>query len=383
MQFINFHIWAGPIERIAKQNIQDDVNVKSVHVSFFPSPHLTLGELTIANSTSITAETVRVYPNLTKLKDKLLNKSSAPYEVESIEVDGFKIAQKYLSRVASWKGASSRDQQLKVNKVSFKNMSIQLNKLELPNMDADIIFDKAGLIKQATLFTESKNLIATIKHTNNNYLVDLEAIRWRAPIAPYPIFTKLNAKASIQNQVLSFSNITGTLYNGSLSAKANINLASEALTTNGSYQLRNFFIADMAEELKLNNVIEGKLASDGEFSFNVNTALNSAENTKLKATYNIKDGYLKTVDLPSAMRTGNLSGETKFTSLSGHVSLNNKAYQFNQLLLRHGQLTARGKLSLSPENYVKGVISSSIAVKRRPINARLNIFGPLSALRIK
>ncbi len=44
-------------------------------------------------------------------------------------------------------------------------------------------------------------------------------------MSPYPVFTKLNAKATIINDQLAFSNITGTLYNGTLGGSLNIDEA--------------------------------------------------------------------------------------------------------------------------------------------------------------
>ncbi|MEE9332377.1 MAG: AsmA-like C-terminal region-containing protein [Methylophilaceae bacterium] len=382
-QFINFHIWINPIERVAEENIQDSVNIKSVRISFFPSPHLLLEGLTIADSTTITAERIRVYPNLLNLKEKLLNASNSPYKVGSISIENFKIAQKDLPRIVSWKDASSRDQQLKINKISLKNMSIHLNNIELPNFNGEILLDNAGQLKEATIATENKNLTAIIRHTNNIHSINIDAISWRAPLLPYPIFTKLRAKGTINENVMTFSSITGELYNGSLDANLNIDLASEKLASKGRFKLNNFFLADMAEELKLNTVVDGKLNAKGRFSFKFSKPLNKIVNAQLTTTFNIKNGHLRTVDLTEAMRRGNLSGHTKFTKLSGYAALTNKTYRFTNLLLRDNQLSARGHLKLSPEHHVSGVIASTIDVKRNPINARLQINGPLTALKLK
>ncbi|MFW5432384.1 MAG: AsmA-like C-terminal region-containing protein [Methylophilaceae bacterium] len=382
-QFINIHILINPIEKIATKNIQDKVNIKTIHIALLPSPHLVLKGINIADSTTINANKVRIYPNLLNLKEKLFNSSKAPYEIQSITIEGFKIAQKDLSRIPSWEGASSRDQQLKVNKITLKGMSIQLNSIELPKLDADLLLDSAGLLKEAAIVTDSKNLTVTINHTNNNYLIDISAARWRAPISPYPIFTKLNAKGSINNGVLTLPNITGALYNGDITAQLNMDLASTQLASKSEFEVKNLFIADMAEELKLDTLLDGKLNGNGQFSFNVNKPLNSIDTANLNAAFEINNGSLRKVDLAEAMRSGNLSGSTEFNKLTGRVLLKNKTYQFNKILLQDNQLSASGQLKIDPNNIVSSNISSKIMLKRNSINARLVITGPLKSLKLK
>ncbi len=382
-QFINFHIWTNAIEKIAEQHIQDDVNIKSVRISYFPKPHLLLEDLTIANSSSITAKKIDVYPDLLNLKEKLFGGSKAPYEIKSIEIDGFELAQKDLHRIASWQGASSRDQQLKLGRIVLSNMAIQLNRIELPNINGNILLNEVGRLKSAEFFTEANNLTAKVKQIEQRYIIDIDAFRWRSPIAPYPIFSELKASATVKDNQLVFSNISGILYNGQLAASLNMDLASDTLATKGKFELNDFFIADMAEELKVNNVVEGKLSSKGAFSFNVYKPTNHFVNGTLASTFSIKNGYLKTVDLTEAMRSGNLSGHTKFTTLTGHAALANKQYRFTKLLLRENQLSARGYLTLADDHRVSGVINSSIAVNRSPINARLAIGGPLHSLKLR
>jgi len=58
------------------------------------------------------------------------------------------------------------------------------------------------------------------------------------------------------------------------------------------------------------------------------------------------------------MRSGNLSGHTKFTTLTGHAALANKQYRFTKLALRENQLSARGYATLSDELKVSSVINT-------------------------
>ncbi|MGJ8620616.1 MAG: hypothetical protein ACSHWN_09805, partial [Methylophilaceae bacterium] len=382
-QFINMRILINPIEKIAKKNIQDEVNIKSVNISLFPSPHFLLGDITIADSKTINAKKIRIYPDLMNLKDKLLHHSNTPYAIETVDLEGFNIAQKDIPRIVSWAGASSRNQQLRIKKLTLSKLSINLNVIQLPYFDGEVTLDDAGLLQQATFSNEKKNLNLSIEDINNQYLLNIEGIRWRSPIAPHPILTKLNAKGSISNDVLLLTSINSDLYNGSLSAQLEMQLNSPKLSTSGTFDINSLYIGDMAKELQLDSPVDGKLNMSGQYAFTINKPLNTIEMTELDTNFQIKNGQLRKVNIAEAMRSGNLSGVTDFSSLSGKINLNNQRYNLNNLLLKDNQLQASGRVSISADQHVTGDISSSITLKRNTIRSRLIIEGTVTALRLK
>jgi AsmA-like protein len=382
-QFINMRFLINPIEEIATKNIQDQVNIKSVNISLFPRPHFLLSDITIADSKTINAKKISVYPDLMSLKDKIFNQSNTPYAIQTVDLDGFNIAQKDIPRVVSWAGASSRNQLLKIKKLTLSKLSINLNVIQLPYFDGEVILDNAGLLEQATFSNDKKNLNLSIEKTSNQYLLDVEGVRWRSPMPPHPIFTKLSAKGGINNNVLKFNSISSDLYNGNLTAQLEMQLSSPNLSTNGEFEIKNFYIGDMAKELQLDTPVDGKLNIDGQYGFTINKALNTIEMTALDTKFQINNGQLRKVNIAEAMRSGNLSGVTDFSQLSGEINLNNQTYTFNKLLLKDNQLVASGRVTISSDQHVSGDISSSISLKRNTIRSRLLIEGSMTALRLK
>jgi hypothetical protein len=382
-QFINMRILINPIEKIATENIQDKVNIKTIHISLFPTPHLLLKEITIADSTTINAQKIRVYPNLINLKEKLLNASPTPYKIQKISIEGFNLAQKDISRITSWSGASSRHQQFKIEKIELNKLSINLNVVQLPYFDGDLLLDEAGLLQKANFTTESKNFIIDISQSGRDYLINIEAVRWRAPLSPYPIITRLSAKGAISDNLLTLSSISSDLYNGNLTAQINMDLNSPTFAANGTFKLKHFYIGDMAKELQLDTVVDGKLSINGDYMININKPLNTIDLTSLNAIFEIENGQLRKVDITEAMRSGNLSGKTNFNKLSGNINVKNQIAKINNLMLKDKQLQATGQISISPDSYVTGVISSKISLKNNTINSRLVIDGPITALKLK
>ena len=382
-QFINMRILINPIEEIATKTIQDEVNIKTVNISLFPKPHFLLGDITIADSKTINAKNIRIYPDLLNLKDKIFNQSNTPYAIQSVDLEGFNIAQKDIPRIVSWAGASSRNQQLKIKKITLSKLSINLNVIQLPYFDGEIILDNAGLMQEAKFNNDKQNLNIRIVKSSSQYLLNIEGIRWRSPMSPHPILTKLNAEGSVDDNVLTLHSITSDLYNGSLTGQLEMQLSSPALASKGSFDIKNFYIGDMAKELQLDTPVDGKLNIEGQYSFTINKPLNTVEMGALNAKFDIKNGQLKKVNIAEAMRSGNLSGVTDFSNLTGEISLNNQEYILDKLLLKDNQLTASGRVKIASNQQVSGDIASSISLKSNTIRARLLIEGPFTALRLK
>ncbi len=382
-QFINMSILINPIEKIAKNTIQDNVNIHAINISLFPKPHLLLKDITVADRKTINAKKIRIYPNLLNLKDKLFNIAKGPYEIQTIEIEGFNIAQKDIERVVSWSGASSRNQELKIKTITVSDLLINLNVLQLPLFNGSINLDEAGLLKNAEFSSEKKNLKIVINKTVNDYILDIEGVRWRAPMSPYPIFTKIIGKGVIHNNVLSLNGINSDLYNGSLNTTLEMDFNNPKLASKGDFKIDSLYVGDMAKELQLDTQFDGKLNIEGKYAFEINQTSNSATFTDFDARFEVKRGQLRKVDLAEAMRSGNLSGSTEFKTLTGLVSFHNERYQFRNLNLKDNQLSATGQLSLTTDDHVDGVISTSIAVKSKTIRSRLLIDGPITALKLK
>lgn len=382
-QFINFHIWINPIEKMIAKEIQGDINIKTVRISLFPSPHLVLEDLQAADSTTVRAEKVHIYPTFSNLKERLLNASNGPYKAKQVLIEGFSLAQKDFSQLSSWASSFSNDKQLTVNKVVFKNIAVNLNSLALPHFNGALLLDKAGLLTQGNFSSVNESLNIAISHTNNKYFVDLTAKQWRSPLAPYPAFNTLNASGNINKKSLSLSKISGVLYNGSIAGKLDVDLSSDKLPSKGELKISNLYINDMADDLKLNNHLDGKLSTNGSFSFNVNKASNSIEKLRLNAIFDIKNGSLKKVDLVEAMRTGNLAGSTRFTKLSGFATKGSGAYRFTNIRLKDSQLRASGQLSISADNRAYADVATTIAVNRNDVKTQLTIDGPMTHLKLK
>lgn len=383
-QFINFRTWVAPLEGFIAERTQGKVNIETVRIALFPSPHLVLEGLNAIDSTTIKAKKIHVYPTLANIKEKLFGADNIPYRPKSILIEDFGFSQKDIPALKSWAGHFSNDKQFTVNKVAFKNMAINLNSATLPKFNGEILLDNTGLLMQGRLLSESQNLKLAISNTEGKYLINLSAKQWRAPLAPFPVFKELNANGSINEATLSLPEINGVIYKGRFEGALQMDLKAKGLTSTGELKVSNLMIEDMVEELKINAHVEGKLSSNGKFSFDINKDANRIEKTALNAAFDIKSGQLNKVDLIEAMRSGGLSGSTKFTLLSGFASRTTFGrHVFSNLKLRSNQLQASGQVVITADKQTAANVATRIATKQNEVKSQLQIGGPLTALKLK
>jgi hypothetical protein len=384
--FINIPMLINPIEKIISEKIQDKVDIKSVHLWLFPTPHILLNNITSADTNQISADKIRVYPNLISLKNNfigaLTNANKASYEIQSIKIEGLSIAKKDFARLPAWGRAIANNQQFVLHRLVFEDLALKLNNLSLPTLHADIALSASDAFEKAVITTKEKDFNLTIHAVNGDYLMDITATNWRAPLSPYPLFTKLSATGVIKNDNLIFSSITGQLYGGKLNAQVQTKLASPQLATQGRVKLKEMSISQLADDVNVNAAVIGALNSNANFSFNISPSTNEISTPNIAATFSVQKGVIKKIDIAEAMRTKNINGSTSFTTLAGSASLNNNRYRFNNLFLQDKQLQAYGQVTISADQQVSATISSRIAIAENPITRNLIIEGQVDKLKL-
>ncbi len=381
---MNIPMLTKPIEKMVSEKIDEKVEIASVHIRLLPKPHLLLDTINIANTSH--AEKIRVYPNFIDLKHKLVSAFSTPdktpYKIQSLSIEGLTIAQKDFAQLRTWTSAIAKHQQPIFHHLVFKDLSLNMNGLTLPPLQVDVSLSSIDAFKKAVFSTKEKDFNLTMHAIKDGYLIDINATNWRTPLSPFPIFTTLNATGVVKNNDLSFSSITGQLYGGTLSAKLETNLSSPRLASKGRFTLNGIAINKLADDIHINAAITGHLNTNGYFAFNVNQTNNTINSPNIDAAFKVKNGVLEKIDIAEAMRTKNINGSTKFTTLTGRLSLNNNSYRLTNLSLRDNQLQAYGQVTISANEQVSASISSTIAIPNNPISKDLMIKGSINALKV-
>jgi hypothetical protein len=381
-QFINMKMFIKPLENLIAENILEPVKIDGVYASIFPLPHLILKNVNVGSSAAINMQAIRIYPTLSSLKAKFNETTPTAYEIKSMEIDGLSLTQKNMSHPFAWAEASAKHNQLRVKQVLLENTALNLEGMDLPNLNGDILLNSAGQFSSASFITGDKSLSINIEHPSNKYEIVIKAENWRTPVPPNLIFSELNTNGTIENNTLTLSPIKGELYEGDIKANIVVDLAA-TWNVRGDFEVNGINLTDMALELKLNSAIDGTLSTNANFTFDINRATNQVENPTINGHFKIKNGFIRKIDLIEAMRSNNLGGSTHFTEFSGDFLFSNQSYQFKNLALQDNQLQASGTFNISPQKTVAGDIYSKILLKSNPIKSRLIIGGTVNNLTLR
>jgi hypothetical protein len=384
-QFFNLSMFVIPIENITSANINEPIVIGSVHASLFPKPHFTLQNVNIGDKTTVTAKNILIYPELSALIERFKNPNKSlngPYEIDSINIEGLIIDQKYLKKTNVWLENINQHNQLKIKQITLNQTALKLNNIDLPSINGFIDLNEEGMLKNATFSTQENDLTLDIENLNNNYRFNLKGTKWRSPISPNLVFSELTANGFFENNKLTLQQINGYLYDGKVSGNMIVDLASE-WQAKGDLIISGLNLNNMSDDIKINSVLDGSLTSNSNFSFVYDNETNTIQSIIANIRFKINEGKIKKVDLIEAMRSNNIGGTTHFDELSGSLSLENKDFGFKNLTLQDKQLQAYGSVNISADKTVTAEIYSKIPLKSNPIKSHLMLSGTIDNLTLK
>jgi hypothetical protein len=384
-QFFNLSMFVVPIEYIISSNINEPITIGSVHASLFPKPHITLQNVSFGDKTTVIAKNILIYPELSALIERIKNQNNSLndlYEIDSLNIEGLIIEQKYLQLPNLWLKNINQHNQLKIKQITLNQSALKLNNLDLPAMNGFIELNTEGVLKNATFSTQENDLTIDIENLNNNYRLNLKGTKWRLPLSPNLVFSELTANGFFENNKLTMQQINGYLYDGKLSGNMIVDFASE-WQTKGDFILSGLNLNNMSDDIKINSVLEGNLTTNSNFSFIYENSTNTIHSVIANIRFKINDGMIKKVDLIEAMRSNNIGGSTHFDELSGSLSLENNNYVFKNLTLQDKQLQAYGSVNINADKSVTAEIYSKIPLKSNPIKSHLILSGTIDNLTLK
>jgi hypothetical protein len=111
------------------------------------------------------------------------------------------------------------------------------------------------------------------------------------------------------------------------------------------------------------------------------------DSPKVDGSFSIKKGDLDGVDLVRALQSGGRGvtqgGATRFEEISGNLVLANGRYQYRNMKLSSGLLSANGAFDVSPNKDVNGHISVELRSQAAQIRGNFVVDGNLKAIVLK
>lgn len=372
LQVMSLNIFIPSIEKLASDRMREPVFIQSLRASLWPAPHLQLEGVSIGKLRDIKIPLVRVMPELTDF-------FGATKTIKTVEVESLAIDQDALARVIAWVGTGSDSEKIRIRRIAIKTATLGVKGIPLPPFEVDIALAATGKFERATLRSADKKIEVAITPKNDGFEVDIAANNWQPPPWPNLIFTELHAKAMATSGGMKFSEIGGRLYNGK--AKGSATLAwSDLWSAAGYLDIENIFLAEAVPALTNDIALSGRLDAKTTYSMQARDLGTLFDNPRIKARFNVRDGSIGNIDLARAIQPRAVEtrgGKTLFTNLSGNLALDGEHYQYRQLALAAGLLSASGEADIMPNKQLSGKTSVEMKLPSSTVRARLTLSGDL------
>ena len=373
LHFINLSTLIKPIEQLASDSVGEPVAIKKVYASLWPQPHLAL-ENVLIGATSIKA--IHVLPEAASLFEETK-------VVKSLVIEGFNIEHADFGKPLNWANNISKAKNLKVEQINLKNLTLAIRDLQLESFDGKVRLTGLGALGAVDLVSSNNALSVTILPQGDNYEIALKAANWVLPFNQKIMFSSLNAKGLANQNKISFNQIEGEVYGGSVTGQAKLEWPDGTGTgqwlSSGDFALTNASAEQLLNTFGSAVAIDGKLILKGNFSSKALEASKLAAAAVVSANFDVRQGSIKGVELARAvMSRGSQSlvgDDTNFDKLSGSIKVNQNQYQFGKLVLASPQFNASGFININNNQTLTGRVNADLAAQSRRLQANFAITG--------
>ncbi|GAO36499.1 hypothetical protein SCT_1907 [Sulfuricella sp. T08] len=372
LHVMSLNVFIPPIEKLASDRMHEPVSIHSMRASLWPAPHLQLEGITIGKLRDIKIPTIRVMPEPAAFFGEI--KTIKAIEVESVTID-----QDAVTRVIAWVGPGDSAEKIQVRRIAIKTATIEVKGIPLPPFEADVALAATGKFEHANIRSADKKIEVAITPKNEGFEVNIVANDWQPPLWPNLTFTELHAKAMATSGGMKFSEIESRLYSGKAKGSATIKWG-DLWSAEGDLNIENVLLAGAMPALTNDIALSGKLDAKTVYSMQARDLGTLFVNPRIKASFNVRDGSIGNIDLARAIQpraNETTGGKTLFANLSGSMTLDGQRYQYRQMKLAAGLLTASGEADIMPDKKLSGKTSVEMKLRSSTVSARLTLSGDL------
>ncbi len=345
--------------------LHDDVAVGSMRIGLMPKPHVKLEQVSVGKSLDAQAAGGKLFMSMGSLfGDK--------FDVNTVELSDIKISADALSRAVKWAETEGRGKDIKIDRISLKNVTAEVRGADLGLFDADIFYDKAGKMTRVTAasragkwnFEAAPDKASDATLADVPWLVDVSARSLALPVGvPIPILD-LKAKGTIIGKELNLPEIEARLLSGSATAKLRADW-KQHIAIQAEVTTKNVDIGDLTGVFTRDIALGGKM--DGTFTIAATSPAigQLLDRPQVSGNFDVKDGSIGNADLVQAMRSPDSAGrggQTKFGELVGQLRAGDGVIRFERLRLVGGVLLANGGVTL---NNGSGALGGSVSAEIR------------------
>ena len=380
VQLVPMNSYVPSIEKLASEHIKEPVSIGSMHVSILGGFSIILQNVRLGTTQDVKIDKVSLSPEFGSVFGdvKIIRKM----EVESVTV-----AEEVLPRLPKWLEAAVADKRLEIGRMVIKSIKLESHTVKLPPFDANLQLSPGGAIERAVLVSTDGKLNVEVTPRDNQVDIALSASKgWVPPVGPQIEFTDLTIKAVATRNQVRVEKFESLLYGGAAKGSALI-VWGGPWSLDGEVETQRIGIQGLMEVFTRDARSTGQLEAKLRYSMSSQGLTTLFDSPKVDGSFDIKKGDLDGVDLVRALQSGGRGvtqgGATRFEEISGTVALNNGRYQYRNLKLSSGLLSAAGAFDISPNKDVSGRISVELRSQAAQIKGNYVVDGGLKAIALR
>lgn len=378
IHLLSFNFYIPKLERQLTESIGQRVVVKEIRCSVYPAPHLRLEGLAIGDLADVRVGTARLFPTFSSWfsEEKVMRR---------VELEAVALSEDSVSALSVWSQYQAQAAPVQFERVIVKDARLANRLLDLFAFDADVKMDH-GRFARAQIKSTDQRITIDFTPQGDALAIQLAATRSVLPLEPKIQFDELKITAIARPGSMTLSHIEGQLYGGSLSGNAQVEWRD------GWMFRSDLGVRQVAIEPALTLFTRNMQASGAlEAKIRLTTKSDALETLfsapQVQATFRVREGDIAGVDLvraiQSARSSGNIGGKTHFNELSGYLQLANGRYQYRQLKLLTGMMSANGNLEFSSERNLSGNLLGELRTRATVLRTPFTLGGTLATPTLK
>ena len=375
---VSFSFYIPELERQLAESLGQRVVVQDIRFSAFPAPHLKLDGVTIGDLASVRIAKARLFPSLSSwFADKKV--------MRRVELESVTLSEDSVNALSVWSRHQAQAAPINFQYLQVKDAKLAHRLLDLFAFDADMEVDKGRFVKAQMKSTDRRITIDFLPQGDALH-VDLSAVSSVLPLEPRLQFDTLKVSALVRGESLTASSIEGQLYGGSLTGTAQMDWR-KGWQFSADIGVRQVAIEPSLLLFTRDIRIEGKLEAKVRVAAQSAALEDLFGAPQLQATFRAKNGEFSGIDLVRALqapsRSGNVGGKTHFNELTGAMHLANGHYQYRQIKLQGGVISAAGNVDISPERNLSGNLVGELRTRTTAIRTPFTFGGTLASPTLK
>ena len=346
------------IERLASEQLHDQVRISSLRLYMLPLPHLTIGGIEVGRKPYLQVRKVVVTPRLLSLFDQ-------QKVLKEVSLRDVVIGQQLVGKAAAWASNSSAGPSIvRVERIEIRDANINLKDLKLPQLDLDLQLNATGGLAQAQLTAGGGRLKATLIPKGQDFALKLTGRNWKLPAGPPLLLTTLDASGTIGTGGLDLPVIHGQLYQGKIDGQLEVGW-KDGWSVLGNLNLQQVEIQPVVALFTKGTTISGKLSANPVLEMRAPSAAQLSETLSVESDFKVESGVLYNFDLAAAPKAllnkdALKGGETRFDEFSGYLTVDPEGYHLLDMKIASGVLKAAGELTITPNQELSGLIDASV-----------------------